>query len=47
MSYFSSFAGVLLFWTALLGGKCSLAYSGFGALVIRSNPLTHTNPTKP
>ncbi|WOL02268.1 hypothetical protein Cni_G10987 [Canna indica] len=31
---------------ALLAGKCNLAYSGFGALVVRSNPLTQTNPAK-
>lgn len=30
----------------LLAGKCSLAMRGRGALVLWSNPLTHTNPAK-
>lgn len=41
-SSYSSFFSFPL--DTLLGGKCSLAISGLGDLVSRSNPLTQTNP---
>jgi len=45
-SFLAAPAVVLLFRVTLLAGKCSLANSGLGALDVRSNPLTQTNPGK-
>lgn len=44
LAYAVGFFPCLFCFATLLAERCSLAIKGRGALVLRSNPLTHTNP---